>query len=94
MRTKPNNLSLLNSSPAIRVAFENTGCILFCQKIQKIVHNDRPSSMFSLNFQDGRVKIGDLEIVLAEKFVVDATNLPIVGEKWFKGDELDILSYK
>lgn len=33
VRTEPSTLSLLNSSLAIRVAFENTGCIPFYQKV-------------------------------------------------------------
>jgi len=76
------------------MAFENTGCIPFCQKIQKVGHNAKLASLFSLKFQDSRVKLGDLEIILTEKFIADATNLPTSGEKWFKGDELDILAYK
>jgi len=40
------------------------------------------------------MKLGDLEIVLIEKFIAGPTNLPTIGKKWFKGDELDILAYK
>ena len=29
-------------------------------------------------------------IILTKNLIVDATNLPTAGEKWFKGDELDI----
>lgn len=94
MCTEPNTLNIINSSPAIRVAFENTCCIPFCKKVQKVGHNTRLTNMFSLNFLDGKVKLGNLEIFVTEKFIADATNLPIVGEKWFKGDEVDILAFK
>lgn len=40
------------------------------------------------------MKLGVLEIILTEKFIANATNLPTTGEKWFKGDELDILADK
>lgn len=94
IHTEPNTLSLLNSSLAIRVAFDNTGCIPFCQKIWKIIHNVKLTSLFSLNFHDNIVKLGDLKIVLNEKFIANVTNLATTGEKWLKGDELDIFSYK
>lgn len=94
VRTEPSTLSLLNSSPAIRLAFENTWCIPFCQNIQKVGHNAKLARLFALNFQESRVKLGYLEIILTEKFIANATNLPTIGEKWFKGDELDIVAYK
>jgi len=31
---------------------------------------------------------------MSEKFISNVTNLPTIGEKWFKGDELEILAYK
>lgn len=94
VHTEPNTLSLINSSPSIRMAFENTWCIPFYHKIQKVGHNAKLASLFALNFQDSRVKLGYLQIILIEKFIADATNLPTTGEKWFKGDELDIVAYK
>lgn len=94
VHTKPKILSFPNSSPVIRVDFENIGCISFCQKIQKVGHDVKLACLFALNFQDNRVKLGDLEILLFERFVTDATNLPKMGEKWIKGDELDILAFK
>jgi len=35
-----------------------------------------------------------VEILIIEKLIADATSLPTVGEKWFKGDELDISVFK
>lgn len=40
------------------------------------------------------MKLGELEIILIEKFSANATKLPTAQEKWFKGDELDIWAYK
>jgi len=34
VRFEPQGLTLINSNPTIRVAFEHTGCIRFCEKIQ------------------------------------------------------------
>ena len=56
-------------------------------------HN-RLASLFSLKFRDNRVKLGNVEILIIEKLIADATSLPTVGEKWFKGDELDISVFK
>jgi len=35
-----------------------------------------------------------MEIIIIEKFVADATSLPTTREKWFKGYELDISTFK
>lgn len=50
--------------------------------------------MFALNFKNDRVKLGYLEIVVIEKIIVDATRLPTAGEKWFKGDDMDVSAFK
>lgn len=50
--------------------------------------------MFALNFHDGKVKLGNQEIFMTEKLIVDAINLPTTREKSFKGDELEILTFK
>lgn len=94
VRIEPQTLTMVNSSPAIRVTFENAGCIPFCQMIQNMGYHTQLASLFALNFKNGRVKLGDVEIVITEKLIADATGLPTAGEKWFKGDELEVSAFK
>jgi len=35
-----------------------------------------------------------MEIIVTKKFIRDATCRPTTGEKWFKGDELEISAFK
>lgn len=94
VRTEPKTLALVNSSPTIRVAFENAECIPFCQKVQKVGHRTRLASLFALNFTDDTVKLGYLEVVVTKKLFADATGLPKTSEKWFKGHDMDVSTFK
>lgn len=72
----------MNYNPTIRVAFENSGCVPFCEKIQEVGHHMQLGSMFSLNLKEGKVKLGNLELFISEKLIVDATTIPANGETW------------
>jgi hypothetical protein len=48
---------------------------------------------FSLNFNGVQKRIVDFTFQVLEETVVDATKIPIQGEKWFKGMPLDPILY-
>lgn len=56
-----NTLNLINFSQTVRVAYENVGCIPFCQKVEKMGHNTRLDSLFAMNFHDNIVKLRNVE---------------------------------
>jgi hypothetical protein len=91
LRCEPQTLELVNSDPAFRVSFEQVGCIRFCEKIQG--YNAQVTKEFSLNFNGVQSRIVDFTFQVSEETVVAATEIPIQGEKWFKGMPLDPVFY-
>jgi len=50
--------------------------------------------MFAQSFKDGKVKLGDLEFVVTEETISQATRIPLQGESWFEGRELYSAHFK
>lgn len=94
VHVEPRSLEMVNSDPAIRVEFERTRCISFCEKVQTHAHHFQLASMFSLNFKGDKVKIGDLEFIVSEGTISQATEIHLQGESWLKGKELDAYYFK
>lgn len=40
------------------------------------------------------MKIGDLEFIVSKETISQVTRIPLLGESWFKGMELDASHYK
>jgi hypothetical protein len=91
LRYEPQSLSLVNSDPAFRVSFEQAGCIRFCEKIQG--YNQQLTKDFSLNYNGVQTIVVGVIFPVSEESIAVATEIPILGERWFKGMPLDSVFY-
>jgi hypothetical protein len=91
LRYEPQSLSLVKSDPAFRVSFEQVGCIRFCEKIQG--YNQQLTKEFSLNYNGVQKTVVGVIFPVSEGTIVVATEIPILGERWFKGMPLDSMFY-
>jgi hypothetical protein len=91
VRFEPHNLKLVNTDPMIRVSFEQAGCIRFCEKVQG--YNVQLTKQFSLNFTGVSATIAGITFQVSEETISAATEIPMQGEKWFKGMPLDTSCY-
>jgi hypothetical protein len=91
LRNEPQSPSLVNLDPAFRFSFEQAGCMRFYEKIQG--YNMQLTKDFSLNFNGVQTTIVDVTFPVSEETIVAATEIPIQGEKWFKGMPLDPIFY-
>jgi hypothetical protein len=91
MRFEPHDLKLVNADPMIRVSFEQAGCIRFCEKIQG--YNAQLTKHFTLNFTGVSTTIAGITFQVSEETISAATEIPMQGEKWFKGMPLDTSCY-
>ena len=91
LRCEPQSLKLVNFDPEFRVSFEQVGCMRFCEKIQGF--NVQFMKEFALNFNGVQTNIVDITFHLSEETVVATTEIPVQGEKWFKGMPLDPTFY-
>lgn len=92
VRFEPQNLTFINVDPTIRVAFEQVGCIRFCEKIQG--YNAQLTKEFVMSFDGLEAKVGALTFPVIEVKIAIAMEIPLQGEQWFKGMPLDIAHYK
>jgi len=91
LRCEPQILKLINYDPSFRVSFEQVGCMKFCEKIQGF--NVQLTKDFALNFNGVQTKIVDITFQVSQEIVAVATEIPVQGEKWFKGMPLDPTFY-
>jgi hypothetical protein len=47
------------------------------------------AKFFSLNFDGVKTKVGSLEIQVTKNTITTTTEMPLQGERWFKGMPLD-----
>jgi len=52
--------------------------------------NDKVNMTFSQNFKGETTKFRNIEIKLSEEPMSKVTRLPLTGEKYFKGGQLDL----
>lgn len=91
VRFEPQDLALTKSNPVIRVAFEKTWCIRFCEKIQG--WSFQLTKEFALNFTRLDVKVGEFSFPVLDVTISATTEIPLEGEQLFKGMTLDIINY-
>jgi hypothetical protein len=87
MRFEPQSLNLVNADPTIKVSFEQDGCMSFYEKVQG--YNVQLTKQFSLNFNGFSRTIARITFPVSEETISTATDIPMQGEKWFKGMPLD-----
>ena len=58
------------------------GCYRFCEKIQG--SHQHVAEAFALSFDFSKVLIGKEELLVDETLITEVTELPRIGEKWFK----------
>jgi hypothetical protein len=85
------DLKLVNADTIVMVAFEQVGCIIFCEKLQG--YNMQVTKDVSLSFYGIGAKVGNIQFQVSEDTIVVVIEIPSHGEKWFKGIQLDLYFY-
>ena len=88
-RHKPISRQVIELTPdfkATQALFLKHGWIQFLDKFNG--YDDEISSMFAQEFREKQVKIGDLILEVYEKTIVVATGLPMIGDHWFKKENV------
>lgn len=92
VRFEPQDVTVINADPAFRVAFEQVGCMRFCEKIQG--YHLQLTKEFAKSFDGLQAKVGTLTFPVATQSIAEATEIPLNGEQWFKGMEFDLIHFK
>ena len=62
--------------------FELVGCYRFCKKLQG--YNDQVSQDFAKNYDGEKAQLDFLLLYVNENTIVEVTEMPTEGERWFK----------
>jgi len=87
VRFEPSKTSIIEKNPNHVDSFKHMGCWRFCQKLKG--HHLEISRDFVKNYKEGKTQVGPFEIPLTKELIVDITETPRTGEKWFKGRRLE-----
>jgi hypothetical protein len=79
VRFEPQDLTLVNADPTIRVSFEQDRCIRFCENIQG--YNAQLTKQFSLTFTGVSTTIDGITFQVSEETISVATRDPYAGRK-------------
>jgi hypothetical protein len=92
VRSEPKELELINEDLNVRVSFEHVRCMRYCEKIQG--YNTKLAEKFTLRFNAFRATIAGATFRVMEETMSTATEIPLCGERWYKGMPLDLLCHE
>jgi len=87
VRIEPDNTSLIEKDPSHVETFKHVGCWRFCQKLEG--YHLEVSRDFVKNFNEGKTKVGPVEIHLTTDFISEVTEIPRSGECYFKAKKIE-----
>jgi len=69
----------MNVDPAIRMDFEQVGCLRFCERIQG--YHVQLTKEFSRSFDGLQAKVGTLIFLVSSQSILSATDIDLNGEE-------------
>jgi len=72
----------LKAHPEVCQMFKEAGCYRFCEKLQG--SHQGVVEAFALSFDGVKAKVGTMEMQVDEDLIAIATEIPRIGERWFK----------
>ena len=93
-RLEPLNTMELSASPMTITCFQNVGYFHFCERVQQVQIHPMLTRLFILNLHEKQLNLAVVKFELSWDAIAIATEIPRVGEKWFKQANLDISHYE
>jgi hypothetical protein len=72
----------------------NVGCLGFCELVQQVQSDAKLTTPFATNLRDSKVTIPGITFTISTEAIVEATDIPNSGEKWFKNLDPDTQHYR
>jgi hypothetical protein len=93
LKRELSNLYFLESHPEVQRCFSNAGCMEFVNRLQSGCHQ-ATAEAFAMSFDGNKARVGSVEIKVDEKFIAEATGLPMTRQNWFKTTALKKQDFK
>lgn len=87
LRVEPEGIKYLEGYPQTKEALKKAKWLKFIQKFRG--YDKEVTKAFARSFNGNTVEVGDLKFTITENTIATATNLPQVGDRWFKNRGLE-----
>ena len=92
VRTEPIGVKYMEGYPQLKGMLQKAGWLSFIEKFNS--YHKEITKSFARSFDGIDVEIGDIKFVVTEYFIVESTELPRLGERWFKNKEFHDETWK
>lgn len=82
-RIEPDDCIQADASDSLRLKLQQIGWLTFIRKFHG--HNLEMTRQFASTFDGRKAVIGNLELIIDQQTLAEATGLSNTGEEWFKG---------
>lgn len=89
IRLEPTSTRELLASSMVVTCFKHVGCYEFCERIQRVQHHAMLTRLFISRLHDNQVTLAGVTFTISTAIISAATEIPNVGEKWFKKSDLE-----
>jgi hypothetical protein len=83
LRKELDNLPFLQSHPDVQKHFSDAGCMGYVERLQNGCRQTTAEA-FSKSYNGNRASVGSVEMIVDEAAIATTTNLPRLGQSWFK----------
>jgi len=91
-RTEPVGAKYMEAYPQLKEMLQKARLLNFIEKFDG--YHKEITKPFARSFNGTEVEIGDIKFVVTKSYIAEATELPRLGERWFKNKEFHSESWK
>lgn len=92
VRTEPVGVKYIEGYPQLKGMLEKVKWLCFIEKFDD--YHKEITKSFARSFDGMEVEMGDIKFAVTESFISEETELPRLGERWFKNKEFHDESWK
>lgn len=85
VRAEPIRVKYMEGYPQLKGMLRKAGWLSCIEKFNG--YHKEITKSFARSFDGMDVEIGDIKFAVTKSFIVEATELPRLGERWFKNKE-------
>ncbi len=89
---EPVGARFMEGYPQLKEMLQNAGWLNFIEIFDG--YHKKITKSFARSFDGIEVEIGDIKFAVTESYIVEAIELPRIGERWFKNKEFHSESWK
>jgi len=85
IREEPISLRELHAYPLAVSCFRHQACFEFCELVERVQFHHELAKHFVAHLHNNEVTLARVTFTISPDVISEATRIPNVGEKWYKG---------